>query len=32
MIQPSEAVVHLSICRDDIKLAVGTGVFYKKNN
>lgn len=32
MIQPSEAVVHISICRDDIKLAVGTGVFYKKNN
>ncbi|MCK9454852.1 hypothetical protein [Sulfurimonas sp.] len=32
MIQPSEAVVHLSIYRDDIKLAVGTGVFYKKNN
>lgn len=32
MIQPSESVVHLSICRDDIKLAVGTGVFYKKDN
>ena len=32
MIQPSEAVVHLSINRDDIPLAVGTGVFYKKDN
>ena len=32
MIQPSKAVVHLSINRDDTTLAVGTGVFYKKDN
>ncbi len=31
MIQPSETVVHLTICRDEIELAVGSGVFYKRN-
>lgn len=31
MQQPSDTVVHLTIYRNEIELAVGTGVLYKKN-
>lgn len=32
MINPAHSVVHLNIRRDKIKLAVGTGVLYQKDN
>ena len=31
MFQPSETVVHLRICRDDLEIAIGSGVLYKKD-